>query len=144
MKVKALFVFFFLCCLQTVAHGQKRNALSVLEFELRRFEAMMHADTHALNAMLSDDLIYVHSNALVENKEEHLRAIAQQKLIYKTMKREDARVRYYGKAALVNGTVAVEGKIYANDFAVRLLYSAVYQRHRKSWKLVNWQSTRIP
>jgi hypothetical protein len=144
MKVRAQLVIFFLVCLHLAAFGQKRGVQPVLDFELLRFNAMMRADTHALRAMLSEDMTYVHSNALLENKEEHLRAIGEQKLIYKSMKREDARVRHYGKAALVNGTVAVEGKINANDFAVRLLYTAVYRRHGKSWQLVNWQSTRIP
>lgn len=144
MKVRALFVFSFLMCLYLTAYGQKHRLQPVLEFELLRFDAMMRADTQALRSMLSDDLHYVHSNALVETKEDHLKAIVAQKLVYKSMKREDARVRLYGKTALVNGTVAVEGKINANDFTVRLLYTAVYRRHGKHWQLVNWQSTRIP
>lgn len=144
MKVRALLVGFFLGCLNLTATGQNQSPHPVLEFELRRFDAMMRADTQALRSMLSDDLHYVHSNALVETREDHLKAIVAQKLVYKSIKREDTRVRLYGKTALVNGTVAVEGKINANDFAVRLLYSAVYRRHGKSWQLVNWQSTRIP
>jgi ketosteroid isomerase-like protein len=144
MKVRALPVFFFTLCLYLTAFGQKRGAQPVLEFELQRFDAMVRADTQALRAMLADDLIYVHSNALIETREDHLQAIIGQKLIYKSMKREEARVRYFGKTAIVNGTVAVDGKINANDFAVRLLYSAVYRRLGKGWQLVNWQSTRIP
>ncbi|MBL7806815.1 MAG: nuclear transport factor 2 family protein [Saprospiraceae bacterium] len=124
--------------------GQTKIQNAVLDAELQRFNAMVHMDTTRLSPMLSADLIYVHSNALVESKTDHLQAIASQKLIYLSMNREKASVRLYGKTALVNGTVAVKGVLNGNDFAIRLLYSAIYRRKQGDWLLLNWQSTRIP
>ncbi|HLP94035.1 MAG TPA: nuclear transport factor 2 family protein [Saprospiraceae bacterium] len=141
---KTIFLLILSGILQLSAFGQNKLAESVLQFELKRFEAMTRADTTALRAMLSEDLMYVHSNALIERKQDHLNAIAAKKLIYKSMKREQANVRLYGKTAVVNGTVAVQGVLQNNDFALRLLYTAIYRKKGKHWHLVNWQSTKIP
>jgi hypothetical protein len=117
---------------------------SVLDFEQKRFDAMTRADTVALSPMLGNDLVYIHSNALKENKQEHLSAIASRNLVYKTMNREQAAVRIFGKTAVINGIVSVQGVIKGNDFTVRLLYTAIYRKKGRSWCLVNWQSTKIP
>lgn len=138
----AIVVLFFYWTLPALA--QSNAALKVLASESRRFEAMTRADTAALRPMLANELLYVHSNALKENKLEHLLAIASRKLVYEKMDREQADVRFYGKTALVNGTLHVQGVLNGNPFALRLFYTAVYRKKRNLWQLVHWQSTKIP
>lgn len=128
----------------SMANAQSKCAQKVLEAESHRFEAMTRADTGALREMLADELVYVHSNAMQESKKEHLAAIGSQKLVYKKMERQDAQVRIYGKTALVNGKVKVQGVLNGNNFELNLLYLAAYRKIHKSWKLVHWQSTRVP
>ena len=105
---------------------------------------MMHKDTVSLRDMLAEDLVYMHSNALTENKTEHLSAIASGRLVYEKMTREQARVRRYGKTALSNGIVNVRGLLKGNTFELRLAYTAVYRKKGGKWLLVNWQSTKLP
>jgi ketosteroid isomerase-like protein len=124
--------------------AQSTESDKVLANEALRFAAMTRADTSALKHLLAEDLVYVHSNAMVENKAEHLAAIASRKLVYEKMERESASVRFYGKTALVNGTVKVRGILKGNTFELPLLYLAVYRKKQGRWLLVNWQSTRIP
>jgi hypothetical protein len=138
-----LFLFLFLCQAWPL-FAQNTAMTSVLDFEQKRFDAMTRADTVALSPMLGNDLVYIHSNALKENKQEHLSAIASRNLVYKTMNREQAAVRIFGKTAVINGIVSVQGVIKGNDFTVRLLYTAIYRKKGRSWCLVNWQSTKIP
>lgn len=130
-------------CTQSLS-AQSTLADKVLENESKRFAAMTRADTATLKQLLADDLVYIHSNALIENKAEHLAAIASRKLVYEKMERTSATVRFYGKTALVNGTVKVHGILKGNTFELSLLYLAVYRKKRDAWLLVNWQSTRIP
>ncbi|MFN0176793.1 MAG: nuclear transport factor 2 family protein [Saprospiraceae bacterium] len=122
-------------------NAQSEISNKVLDIETQRFAAMMRADTLALRSMLADELVYLHSNALKENKSEHLAAIASKKLVYEKMDREEANVRFYGKTALVNGTLKVQGIIKGKAFEVRLLYLAVYRKKKNVWVLINWQST---
>lgn len=125
----------------SMLNAQSKSTQTVLDTEIHRFAAMMRADTLVLRGMLADELVYLHSNALKENKSEHLAAIASKKLVYEKMDREEASVRFYGKTALVNGIVKAQGKLKGNAFEVRLLYLAVYRKKKGAWVLINWQST---
>lgn len=123
-------------------NAQDRQIQQVLDQEARRFAAMTQADVAALAPMLSEDLVYVHSNAMKENKQEHLKAISTKKLIYQKMTREAAQVRFYGKTALVNGKVNVQGLLIDKAFDIQLLYLAAYRKKKGAWQLVHWQSTK--
>ena len=127
-----------------IAFIQSKADQSVLDAEQRRFEAMMRKDTVSLRDMLAEDLVYMHSNALTENKKEHISAIASGRLVYEKMTREQARVRRYGKTALSNGIVNVRGILKGTTFELRLAYTAVYRKKGGKWLLVNWQSTKLP
>ena len=134
----------FLCFFSSALWGQNAKTDAVLAQENRRFELMIKADTAALRAILSDDLVYLHSNALQENKTDHLNALGARKLSYSKMQRENAAVRFYGRTALVNGRLNAAGVLNGNPFDIKLLYTAVYLKKRDRWLLLNWQSTRIP
>ena len=124
--------------------AQSKCEQKILDTELRRFEAMTRKDTAVLRELLADDLVYVHSNTLTENKKEHISNIATGHLIYEKMTREQAKVRRYGKVALSNGFVQVRGILKDKTFEMRLAYTAVYRKKGGAWRLVNWQSTKVP
>lgn len=147
MKICLSFFFVLLTALPN-AFAQSTPALSatgqrVLDTEQHRFELMVKRDTVQLAAMLADDLVYMHSNGLVETKKQHIQAISTGRLLYNTMQREESSVRLYGKMALTNGIVHAAGIINGAAFDIRLRYTAVYLRKKGEWLLVNWQSTRI-
>lgn len=123
--------------------AQSKSERLVLDTELRRFDAMMARDTNILKHFLSEDLLYLHSNAMQENKQQHLIAIATGRMVYQKMARESVRVRRYGKTALTNGTLLVSGIVNGNPFDIKLLYTAVYRKQKKTWRMANWQSTRV-
>lgn len=137
-------LLFFLLLLPLLAASQSGADRTVLDTELRRFDAMTHQDTARLRPLLADDLLYVHSNTLTENKAEHLANIGAKTLVYEKITREKVAVRRYGKTALTNGIIAVTGILKGNTFDIRLMYAAVYRKKKGTWRLVSWQSTRIP
>ena len=138
------FYFFFLFVLPLSIFAQSKCEQKILDTELRRFEAMTRKDTVSLRDLLADDLVYIHSNTLTENKKQHITNISNGHLIYEKMTREQARVRRYGKTALSNGIVQVQGILKEKTFEMRLAYTAVYRKKGGTWLLVNWQSTKVP
>lgn len=137
------FLFVFVHFL-AVATAQSSKDRAVLDAEQARFDAMTRRDTQYLKKVLSDDLIYVHSNSLTESKQQHLHAISTGKTIYEKMTREaNTVVRRYGKTALTNGVVAVKGQLNGAAFDIRIRYAATYRKKHHQWNLVNWQSTRM-
>ena len=131
---------FLLLCFFLFSNAQTE----VLDTEALRFLAMTSRDTVALRPLLSDDLVYIHSNGLQESKEAHLTSIRTGSIVYQKMTRKDVRVRKYKKMAITNGDVQVQGTLNNTPFEIHLLYTAVYRKHKKTWQLVNWQSTRLP
>ncbi|MCS6930055.1 MAG: nuclear transport factor 2 family protein [Saprospiraceae bacterium] len=138
-KIIVLLLLFPLC-----SRGQSSKNLSVLQDELRRFDAMIRRDTAALALWLSEELVYRHSNGLLEDKRRHLEAIASGALVYEQLVRDSAQVRCYGRTALVNGIARVRGCLQQTPFDLRLSYLAVYRKRSGRWQLIRWQSTRLP
>jgi hypothetical protein len=117
---------------------------STLTSEDARFRAQVQQDTATLQLLLADDMLYIHSNGLVESKSDFLNSIKTGKIIYQSMQRDgNTQVRNYGKTSISNGIVAAKGINNGVPFDIRLRYTAVYHRKKSIWQLVSWQSTRI-
>jgi hypothetical protein len=118
---------------------------SVESVERARFVAMTRQDIVALDPMLAPDLTYCHSNGLCEDKTHFLETIQAGAIRYKEMKVEQMRARPVGKAAYVlTGTVAVTGEQAGQPVSMRIGYTDIYVNRDGSWRLLAWQSTRLP
>ena len=116
----------------------------VLRSDDRRFEAMRSGDWAALDAALADDLTYVHSTARLESKAEHVANLRAGKPHYRGIAPRDRRVRVHGDVGVVNGVseMHVESAGKEQRFTVR--YLAVYAKVGEQWRMIAWQSTRVP
>jgi ketosteroid isomerase-like protein len=116
----------------------------VLAADDRRFEAMRKQDWAALDASLADDLVYVHSTARVESKAEHTGNLRAGRPHYRGIAPRDRQVRVRGDVGIVNGVseMHVENAGKEQRFTVR--YLAVYTRAGGAWRMMAWQSTRVP
>jgi hypothetical protein len=116
---------------------------AVFEPEIQRFKAMIDKDSFKLNQLIHTDLIYSHSNGLVENKTEHIHTILSGHIIYQQIINEEFKIRSYGKWKLTNGVIHVIGIIDKKAFDIKLRYSASYINVKRKWQLINWQSTKM-
>ena len=116
----------------------------VLRADDRRFEAMRKADWAALDAALADDLTYVHSSARLESKKEHLTNLRAGKPHYRGIAPRDRHARVHGDVGIVNGVseMHVENAGKEQRFTVR--YLAIYTKVGGQWRMIAWQSTRLP
>jgi ketosteroid isomerase-like protein len=116
----------------------------VLRADDRRFEAMRRGDWAALDATLADDLVYVHSTARQESKAEHIANLRAGKPHYRGIAPRERRARVHGSVGIVNGVseMHVERDGKENRFTVR--YLAVYAKSGGAWRMVAWQSTKVP
>jgi ketosteroid isomerase-like protein len=116
----------------------------VLQADDRRFDAMRKGDWAALDAVLADDLTYVHSTARLETKAEHLGNLKAGKPRYQGIVPRDRQARVRGHVGIVNGVseMHVENAGKEQRFTVR--YLAVYAKAGDNWRMIAWQSTRVP
>ncbi|HEY0427123.1 MAG TPA: nuclear transport factor 2 family protein [Pyrinomonadaceae bacterium] len=109
-------------------------------------EAEAKKDTNALERLFSDDFLFVAANGAIYDKKKFLGEIkadteppTEQKLDY-----ENFRARIYGKTAIVNYVLVVNGtdkdkKAYANRFQM----SVVWIKEKGVWRIANFHSTRL-
>lgn len=112
--------------------------------EQERWQAMLAADTEALDRLLADELTYTHSNGLVDTKASLLDAIAVKRFDYRSADRRDVSIAVVGDVAVITGRVAM--LVVAGDREVHLdsRFSSVWARADDRWRFVCWQSTPLP
>lgn len=128
----------------TQAPPHAAAAEAVRAAELARFKAMTTGDLKALAALLGDDLIYTHSNALVDSKASYLESIRSGQLTYHTIEPREMQVRVYGDTAVITAAAAIATTSKGESVKNQLRYTDVWVRRDGRWQMVGWQSTRIP
>jgi hypothetical protein len=118
----------------------------VLQSEKDRFAAMVKVDEAALNKLLSDDLTYIHSTALLQTKKEFIGSLKEGGIKYMSVVPvpADWKVRILGNVATVTGLAAVHVVDHGTDRNIKIRYTVVQSNSSGSWQLMNWQSTVIP
>jgi len=112
----------------------------IIALENRRIEAMIKGDIQALEEILADDLIYTHTTARLDTKTSFIEAISSGRSKYRSVEREDVKVRQFGDTAVVTG----HAKFHVGDNKFEARFIDVYAKRNGTWQMVAWQSTRVP
>jgi ketosteroid isomerase-like protein len=112
----------------------------VLLQEEKRYQAMISRDFDALGQLLSDDLVYTHNNAVVDDKPALLKRIQDRVAVYLKIARSDVKVRLYGDTAVVTGHADITTE--KSNPVVRFVN--VWVRKDGRWQNVMWQATPFP
>lgn len=117
------------------------NEILKLEGSLR--EAQINSDLNALSSLLSEDLIYIHSNGYVDNYQSYLEKINLGILKYQNIEIETERLMIEEeiviKHSIMKGTVLVMG---ANK-SIFSRITSLWLPEKGVWKLRSFQSTTI-
>ena len=120
------------------------NAQTVIELDRQRMEAMAKKDIAALNALISDDLVYTHSSARLDTKQSLIGAMESGATVYTAVEPSDVKAQDFGDAVVLTGScrISVMSGGRPNTFGVR--FTDVYANRGGRWQMVTWQSTRLP
>ena len=116
----------------------------IIALEDRRIEAMTKQDAQALDEILADDLSYTHSTARVETKAEFISSLTSGRTKYRSMERDDVKVRRYGDTAVVTGRAKFQVNANGQDIKFQVRFTDVYAKRDDVWRMVAWQSTKLP
>ena len=136
-----------LLTITTAASAQTGKAeQQVLQAEKARFDAMIKADRPALEKLTADDLTYIHSTALLQNKDEFIKSVLAGNIDYVSMvpSAADTKVRINGSTALLTGVAAVNVIDNGKDRKIKIRYTSAYTNRGGAWLLQAWQSTVFP
>lgn len=120
-------------------HGQQ-----IVDLDKKRMTAMAEKDVATLNAVLSDNLVYVHSSARVDTKQSLIGGMESGATVYAAVEPSDVKAQAFGDVVVLTGTARfrVVSKGVPNAFGVR--FTDVYANQGGRWQMVAWQSTRLP
>jgi hypothetical protein len=112
--------------------------------EKQRFEVTVKGDYKALDALLGDDLIYVHSNGNVDNEKTFLEGLTSGRAKYKRIEPLEMKARQMGEFVFIDGRgkFQVESNGQTNDLL--LTYLDVWTKRGGKWQMVHWHSARMP
>jgi len=120
------------------------SPVEVEQAEDARYAAQTASDFAALERLLGDDLIYVHSTAVVDSKQSFLDSLRTGKVKYRVMRRSETRVRSYGCVALMTGLGDYEVTAGGRELVIRLRFSGTWVKRAAGLQFVSWQSTTVP
>jgi ketosteroid isomerase-like protein len=128
-----------------MSDADERMAGEAAQAEAALYRAMIALDYGALRGLLCEDLVYIHSTAVAESKEEYLQGLADGLYEYASIASRDAKASVHGEIAIQCGEVAMSvGARGAPKEATRLLFTLLWRREAGRWCLRLRQATRIP
>ena len=125
--------------------GDVAVSAAVRSADSERVSATPAADGARLNAILSDSLRYVHSSGHVDSKATYIQELTSHAMVYVTYEYQEQIITPVAPTiALMAGRVAIGMKSAAGVKPLDINYLAVWREEGGSWKLLSWQSSRIP
>ena len=117
----------------------------VLLAERALYRAMVDKDFALLERILSPDLVYAHSTAVAETKQEYLAGVAAGLYDYESIVSHDPHVRVHAPVALIDGVCDMRvGAMGQPKDLIHLLYVLVWVKAGSAWRLEHRHAIRIP
>ena len=114
---------------------------AVLAAEQAFVDAMIKADKAALEKLLADDLVYVHSSSKAETKAEVLQVMASGLATYESMEFRDTTVRQYGDVIITNHKAVIKTK---QTGVSNLFVTHVWVKNKGGWQFASRHAARLP
>jgi len=113
----------------------------IRKLEESRSRALVENDLPALAALLSDDLVHIHTTGLVENKAEYLAGV-EKRLQFLSVERGEMKIRVYGTVAVATGRLDQAVRIRATGQERRLeaLTTQVWRKSDGRWLICSFHA----
>lgn len=116
----------------------------VLRAERDLYRAQVARDRDALRGLLAPDLVYVHSTAVAETREQYLDGVARGLYEYESIGSRDTRVRVHGDTAFIDGICDMRVGAHGGPAALlHLLFVLAFVRRDGKWLLVHRHAVRV-
>lgn len=124
------------------AFGESTAEKEVLAAQDLWKRAVMQKDAAAFEKVLHTDLMYGHSNGLVETKAQAIKHVVDSKVQYDAIDFSDTKVQVKGNTAVISGKVDYKQNAAGKITAIHLAVLSVWVKTPQGWQMVGRQSTR--
>jgi ketosteroid isomerase-like protein len=127
-----------------MAERERDDRADIAAAERALYRAMIAQDLAALDAILADDSVYIHSTAVGESKQGYLDGVRDGLYEYGSIDSDDVSVRYCGDVAIQTGTVRMTVSARGQPKTpITLLFTFVWKREQRGCRLWQRQATRL-
>jgi hypothetical protein len=124
-------------------------ASQTLEPEIRKLEDLrsrflINEDFAALEALIADDLVHVHTTGVIDNKSSYLHAV-KTRLRFLTIERQSLVVKSFKNFAIMTGPLhqAIQMRNTGQIIETEAIATQVWIKQNRTWVQSNFQSTRV-
>jgi ketosteroid isomerase-like protein len=114
---------------------------AVLAAEQAFVDAMIKRDKAALEKLLADDLVYVHSSTKVETKAEVIEVVTSGSATYESIEFRDTNARQYGDVVVTTHKATIKTK---QTGVANLFVTHVWVKQKGGWQFASRQASRLP
>lgn len=120
------------------------NGDMVIALDKERMEAMTDKDVAKLKNLICKDLVYTHSSARLDTKDSLIDNMESGATVYTKCDPSGVTAQDLGDSVVLTGRadITVEANGNPNSFSVR--FTDVWQNQDGQWRMVAWQSTKLP
>ena len=122
----------------------KAASAALVAADTARYQAMVGRDVKALELLLADELVYIHSSSTRQSKSEHLHDIEIGSAVYKRIDTKEQVPSIYGNTGLIQGVAIFTTGGGGREATSTLSYTCVYVRRQGRWQMVSFSCSRIP
>jgi hypothetical protein len=121
-----------------------KKGAQIILLDKERMQAMVDKDVTKLKNLLCKNLIYTHSSARLDTKDSLIAAMESGATQYTYIEATGVEAQDLGDAVILTGAaqISILANGTPNSFGVR--FTDVYQNQGGTWRLVAWQSTKLP
>ncbi|HEX3989753.1 MAG TPA: nuclear transport factor 2 family protein [Acetobacteraceae bacterium] len=117
----------------------------IADREAELYEAMIAFDYPVLDAILSDEVSYIHSTAVVETKADYFAGLRSGLYEYGAIDIRSGSTRMFEGIAMTTGVMdMLVGANGSTKGMIRLQHVLVWRLEAGTWRLLLRQATRIP
>lgn len=115
----------------------------VLRADAARLVAMGKADGAALAKILSDEVIFIHSDGRSESKADYIKNMTAGDTAYSDLKTAGVQARQIAADVIVlAGAQEMKKKLGPEWSEIKLRFMSVWRNEGGTWRMVAWQSLR--
>lgn len=120
------------------------NAETIIELDRKRMAAMAQKDIATLQKVLCKGLVYTHSSGRVDTKESLIKGMETGTTVYTSIEPSEVKAQDLGNAVVLTGVAAISVTSNGKPNSFRVRFTDVYENQNGTWRMIAWQSTKLP
>ena len=120
------------------------NGQMIIDLDKQRMTAMAQKDVAALKNMLCKGLVYTHSSGRQDTKQSLIEGMESGSTVYTSIVPSEVKAQDVGNAVVLTGVAAISVNSKGKENSFRVRFTDVYENQNGTWRMITWQSTKLP